>query len=325
MPGATAECDGTLRPSRSSAGLRPASDTGLTPRNRGQRPRRSDGRHGLGSCAVDAFGRKARFSTPVRCGFGRIDPCHSRFVDGPAAASSLCHRRAAAALDSAAPARASPAPNRAGERMTTALSSFRGRAARRVGMGKALAEAFPRRRAGVRGGRRRARRRSSPRLMFEGPEAELTLTANAQPALMAVSLAACACWRPRRGSTRRDAAYVAGHSLGEYSALAAAGALHARRRGAAAAHARRRPCRRRCRSAQARWRRCSGSTSTPPRRSPRRRPQGEVCEAPTTTAAGQVVVSGAQGRGRARHRDRQGARAPGAPCCCRCPRRSIAR
>jgi [acyl-carrier-protein] S-malonyltransferase len=64
------------------------------------------------------------------------------------------------------------------------------------------------------------------RLMFEGPEAELTLTANAQPALMAVSLAVLRVLEAECGlDLKRDAAFVAGHSLGEYSALAAAGAL----------------------------------------------------------------------------------------------------
>ncbi len=63
------------------------------------------------------------------------------------------------------------------------------------------------------------------RLIFEGPVEELTLTANAQPALMAVSLAAMrALEREFRVPVSR-AAFVAGHSLGEYSALAAAGAL----------------------------------------------------------------------------------------------------
>ena len=63
--------------------------------------------------------------------------------------------------------------------------------------------------------------------MFEGPEQELTLTANAQPALMAVSLAVDPrAWRKRRASTSSDhVAFVAGHSLGEYSALAAARAF----------------------------------------------------------------------------------------------------
>jgi [acyl-carrier-protein] S-malonyltransferase len=64
------------------------------------------------------------------------------------------------------------------------------------------------------------------KLMFEGPEDELTLTENAQPALMAVSLAATRVLESQSSvSIRKTARYVAGHSLGEYSALAAAGAL----------------------------------------------------------------------------------------------------
>ncbi|MCR6643211.1 MAG: ACP S-malonyltransferase [Terricaulis sp.] len=63
------------------------------------------------------------------------------------------------------------------------------------------------------------------RLIFEGPEDELTLTANAQPALMAVSLAAMKALEREFGVAPAKAAFVAGHSLGEYSALAAAGAL----------------------------------------------------------------------------------------------------
>jgi [acyl-carrier-protein] S-malonyltransferase len=63
------------------------------------------------------------------------------------------------------------------------------------------------------------------RLIFEGPADELTLTANAQPALMAVSLAAMRALEREFGVAPGKAAFVAGHSLGEYSALAAAGAL----------------------------------------------------------------------------------------------------
>ncbi len=64
------------------------------------------------------------------------------------------------------------------------------------------------------------------RLMFEGPEAELTLTTNAQPALMAASIAALRALEAETGFVAaEDAAYVAGHSLGEYSALCGAGAL----------------------------------------------------------------------------------------------------
>lgn len=62
--------------------------------------------------------------------------------------------------------------------------------------------------------------------IFEGPEDRLTLTANAQPALMAVSLAALRVLQAETGlDVGRHAAFVAGHSLGEYSALAAAGAV----------------------------------------------------------------------------------------------------
>ena len=67
---------------------------------------------------------------------------------------------------------------------------------------------------------------SLSRLMFEGPADELTLTTNAQPALMAASLATLRVLEAERGlDLARDVACVAGHSLGEYTALAAAGAL----------------------------------------------------------------------------------------------------
>lgn len=63
------------------------------------------------------------------------------------------------------------------------------------------------------------------RLIFEGPADDLTLTANAQPALMAVSVAAMRALEREFGVGANKAAFVAGHSLGEYSALAASGAL----------------------------------------------------------------------------------------------------
>ena len=62
-------------------------------------------------------------------------------------------------------------------------------------------------------------------MIWDGPLEELTLTANAQPALMAVSLAAIAAMAEAGITVAASAAYVAGHSLGEYSALAAAGSL----------------------------------------------------------------------------------------------------
>lgn len=102
---------------------------------------------------------------------------------------------------------------------------FPGQGSQAVGMGKALADSFSSARA-VFDEVDDALGQALSTLMFEGPEAELTLTANAQPALMAVSLAALAVLRTEAGlDLGRDAAFVAGHSLGEYSALAAAGAL----------------------------------------------------------------------------------------------------
>src|SRR5207302_10629893 len=62
-------------------------------------------------------------------------------------------------------------------------------------------------------------------LMREGPEGDLTLTENAQPALMAVSLAVARTLKAEFGVEVTAAAFVAGHSLGEYSALAAAEAI----------------------------------------------------------------------------------------------------
>ena len=92
-------------------------------------------------------------------------------------------------------------------------------------MGKALAESFPAARA-IFDEVDSALGEKLSQLMFEGPEAELTLTANAQPALMAVSLAAMRVLETEKGvDLARDAKFVAGHSLGEYSALAAAGSL----------------------------------------------------------------------------------------------------
>ena len=92
-------------------------------------------------------------------------------------------------------------------------------------MGKALAEAFPASRA-VFDEVDSALGEKLSKTIFEGPEAELTLTANAQPALMATSLAAMRALESVAGfDVARDAAFVAGHSLGEYSALAAAGAF----------------------------------------------------------------------------------------------------
>jgi [acyl-carrier-protein] S-malonyltransferase len=108
--------------------------------------------------------------------------------------------------------------------MTTAFV-FPGQGSQAIGMGRALAEAFGAARLVFEEVDEALAQRLS-RLMFEGPEADLTLTENAQPALMAVSIAALRVLETEGGWKLSDkAAFVAGHSLGEYSALAAAGAF----------------------------------------------------------------------------------------------------
>jgi [acyl-carrier-protein] S-malonyltransferase len=92
-------------------------------------------------------------------------------------------------------------------------------------MGKALADAFPTARA-VFDEVDAALDEKLTAIMWEGPAERLTLTENAQPALMAVSVAATRVLEAEAGlDLKRDARFVAGHSLGEYSALAAAGAI----------------------------------------------------------------------------------------------------
>jgi [acyl-carrier-protein] S-malonyltransferase len=102
---------------------------------------------------------------------------------------------------------------------------FPGQGSQAVGMGKALADAFPAARA-VFEEVDAALNETLTKVIWEGPAETLTLTENAQPALMAVSLAVMRVLETEAGvDLARDAQFVAGHSLGEYSALAAAGAL----------------------------------------------------------------------------------------------------
>ncbi|WP_442577355.1 ACP S-malonyltransferase [Mesorhizobium sp. ASY16-5R] len=105
--------------------------------------------------------------------------------------------------------------------MTIAFT-FPGQGSQSVGMGKDLASAFPEAKA-VFDEVDDALGEKLSKTIWEGPEESLTLTANAQPALMAVSLAAVRALESRGFSLKNKVFYVAGHSLGEYSALAAAG------------------------------------------------------------------------------------------------------
>lgn len=100
--------------------------------------------------------------------------------------------------------------------------TFPGQGSQAVGMGKNLADAFPQARD-VFAEVDDALGQKLSQLLWEGPEDVLTLTANAQPALMAVSMAAVRALEASGLVLKDKVAYVAGHSLGEYSALAAAG------------------------------------------------------------------------------------------------------
>lgn len=107
--------------------------------------------------------------------------------------------------------------------MTLAMT-FPGQGSQAVGMGKALAESFPEAKA-VFDEVNDALGQDLSAIMFEGDQDTLTLTANAQPALMAVSVAVVKVLESKGYSIADKISFVAGHSLGEYSALCASGAL----------------------------------------------------------------------------------------------------
>lgn len=169
---------------------------------------------------------------------------------------------------------------------------FPGQGSQAVGMGKALAETFFEA-AAVFEAVDDALGEPLSKLMFEGPLEELTLTQNAQPALMAVSVAAVRVLEARGVRIKGKVLYVAGHSLGEYSALAAAGSLSV----ADAA----RLLRTRGRAMQDAVPVGTGAMAAligvdveQARAVANEAAQGEVCEVANDNGAGQVVISGAK-------------------------------
>jgi [acyl-carrier-protein] S-malonyltransferase len=169
---------------------------------------------------------------------------------------------------------------------------FPGQGSQAVGMGAELAKAYPSARV-VFDEVDAALSQNLSRLMWEGPEAELTLTENAQPALMAVSLAAMRVLGEKGLDLPSQVAYVAGHSLGEYSALAATGALSLadtarllKIRGRAMQEA--------VPVGQGAMAALLGADLGQAQELAKAAAEGEVCEAANDNAPGQVVISGAK-------------------------------
>jgi len=170
---------------------------------------------------------------------------------------------------------------------------FPGQGSQAVGMGRDLAEAFTPARL-VFEEIDDALGQKLTKLMFEGPESELVLTANAQPALMAVSMAVIRVLESElKLDTARGASFVAGHSLGEYSALAAAGtfgladaARLLRRRGLAMQRA--------VPVGEGAMAALLGLDLPAAQAVAEAAREGEVCDAANDNAPGQVVVSGAR-------------------------------
>jgi len=168
---------------------------------------------------------------------------------------------------------------------------FPGQGSQEVGMGKALADAFLPARE-VFEEVNDALGQNLSKLMFEGPDDELRLTENAQPALMAVSMAVMRILAAEGGfALDGKVDYVAGHSLGEYSALAAAGAFSL---GDAARllKTRGRAMQQAVPVGEGAMAALLGLELDVAREVAEAAAQGEVCQAANDNAPGQVVVSG---------------------------------
>jgi [acyl-carrier-protein] S-malonyltransferase len=169
--------------------------------------------------------------------------------------------------------------------------TFPGQGSQAVGMGKALAEKFRAARAVFEEVDAALGEKLST-TMWEGPADRLTLTENTQPALLAVSLAAIRVLETEAGlDLARDARFVAGHSLGEYSALAAAGSL-ALADAAKLVRIRGRAMQQAVPVGQGAMAALLGLEPAAVRQIAATAAQGEVCEAANDNAPGQIVVSG---------------------------------
>lgn len=167
---------------------------------------------------------------------------------------------------------------------------FPGQGSQAVGMGAALADAYPAAKS-VFAEVDDALGQSLSALMWEGPESELTLTENAQPALMAVSLAAVRVLQEKGVDLAKRVAFVAGHSLGEYSALAAAGALSVADT-AKLLKIRGRAMQQAVPVGAGAMAALLGADLSQAQELARAAAEGEVCEAANDNAPGQVVISG---------------------------------
>jgi [acyl-carrier-protein] S-malonyltransferase len=168
---------------------------------------------------------------------------------------------------------------------------FPGQGSQAVGMGKALADAFaPARQVFAEVDDALGEKLS--KIVFEGPVETLTLTENAQPALMAVSLATIRVLEAEAGLVLKcDARFVAGHSLGEYSALAAAGSLSIADT-ARALRIRGRAMQKAVPVGTGAMAALLGLDYEAAVSVAREAAQGEVCQAANDNGGGQVVVSG---------------------------------
>ncbi len=168
---------------------------------------------------------------------------------------------------------------------------FPGQGSQAVGMGKALAETYPVARA-VFDEVDDALGEKLSELIFGGPAETLMLTENTQPALMTVSLATLRVLESEAGlDLAREAAFVAGHSLGEYSALAAAGALSIADT-ARLVRIRGRAMQKAVPVGQGAMAALIGLDFEAAAEVAAEAAQGQVCQAANDNGAGQVVVSG---------------------------------